>query len=54
MLTFDDMVDHDARWKAFGSDPDWQRIKNIPEYSDARLISKITRTFLTPAAFSQL
>jgi hypothetical protein len=54
MLTFDDMADHDARWKAFGSDPDWQRIKSIPEYADARLISKITRTFLTPAPYSQI
>jgi hypothetical protein len=54
MLTFDDMADHDTRWKAFGSNPDWQRIKNIPEYADARLISKITRTFMLPASFSQL
>jgi hypothetical protein len=54
MLCFDDMAAHDARWKAFGSDPDWQRIKNIPEYADARIISKITRTFLDPTAFSQL
>ncbi|HEY4110239.1 NIPSNAP family protein, partial [Puia sp.] len=54
MLTFDDMADHDARWKAFGSDPDWKTISKKPEYSDARLISKITRIFLTPAAFSQV
>ena len=54
MLTFDDMADHDARWKAFGSDPDWKTVSKKPEYSDARLISKITRTFLTPASYSQV
>jgi len=54
MLCFDDMEGHDARWKAFGSDPDWQRIKAIPEYSDALLISKITRTFLSPTGYSQI
>jgi len=54
MLTFDDMADHDARWKAFGSDPDWKTVSKRPEYSDARLISKITRTFLTPAPYSQV
>lgn len=54
MLTFDDMTDHDARWKAFGSDPDWKTISKKPEYSDARLISKITRTFLAPTPWSQV
>lgn len=54
MLTFDDWTDHDARWKAFGSDPDWKTISKRPEYSDARLISKITRIFLTPAPYSQV
>ena len=54
MLCFDDMNDHDARWKAFGNDPDWQRLKGMDEYSDARLITRITRTFLTPTPYSQL
>ena len=54
MLCFDDMVAHDAHWKAFGTDPDWKRISTMPEYLDAKLISKITRTFLTPAAYSQV
>jgi hypothetical protein len=54
MLCFDNMEGHDARWKAFGSDPDWQRIRSMPEYSDARLISKITRTFLSPSGYSQI
>lgn len=54
MLCFDNMEAHDTHWKAFGTDPEWKKISTIPEYSDARLISKITRTFLTPAGYSQI
>lgn len=54
MLCFDNMDDHDARWKAFGNDPRWKELKAMNEYSDARLITRITRTFLTPTAYSQI
>ncbi len=54
MLCFDNMEAHDARWKAFGSDPEWKKISGMPEYADALLISKITRTFLEPTAYSQI
>ncbi len=54
MLTFDDMAEHDANWKAFGGDAEWKRIKAIPEYADAKIVSRITRTFLTPTGFSQI
>lgn len=54
LLTFDDMAEHDRNWKAFGSDPEWKRISAIPDYKDAKIVSRITRTFLVPAAFSQI
>lgn len=54
MLTFDDMAEHDQNWKTFGSDPDWKKISAMPEYANAKIVSKITRTFLTPADFSQV
>lgn len=54
MLTFDDMAEHDKNWKAFGGDPEWNRIKAIPEYADAKIVSGITRTFLLPTSFSQI
>ena len=54
MLCFDDMAAHDVHWKAFGSDPEWKRISTMPEYTDAKLISKITRTFLRPSTCSQV
>jgi len=54
LLTFDDMAEHDQNWKKFGGDPDWKKISSMPEYADAKIVSNITRTFLTPTAFSQI
>lgn len=54
MLTFDDMEEHDRNWKTFGSDPEWKKISSMPEYSNDKIVSRITRTFLTPAACSQV
>ncbi len=54
MLQFADMNEHDASWKAFGSSPAWNKLKAIPEYADAKIVSKITSTFLVPTEFSQI
>jgi hypothetical protein len=54
MLTFDDMPEHDKNWKSFISDPEWKKISSVPEYADAKIVSKITRTFLLPCAASQV
>jgi len=54
MLTFDDMDEHDRNWKTFGSDPEWKKISSMPEYANAKIVSRITRTFLVPTAFSQV
>ena len=54
MLTFDDMDEHDRNWKAFGGDAQWKEIKSIPEYADAKIVSRITRTFLVPSPVSQI
>jgi hypothetical protein len=54
MVTFDDMESHGKHWKSFGSDPEWKKVSANPDYADAKLVSKITSTFLTPLAFSQI
>lgn len=54
MITFDNMEDHDAKWKSFGSDVEWKRISTMPEYSDKLNVSRIMSTFLVPAAYSQV
>lgn len=52
MLTFKDMAERDANWKAFSADADWKRISAAPEY--ANTVSNIIRVFLEPAAYSQI
>lgn len=54
MLVFDDMTNHDAAWKTFAGSPEWNKLKAIPEYADAKIISKITSTFLAPVGYSQV
>jgi hypothetical protein len=54
MLTYTDMAEQDRNWKTFGSDPEWKKLSSMPQYTDARLISRITATFLIPADFSQI
>jgi hypothetical protein len=54
MVTFDDMEAHDAHWKSFGADAEWKKISAIPDYADAKLVSRITSTMLIPLACSQI
>ncbi|MDN3656157.1 NIPSNAP family protein [Ferruginibacter paludis] len=54
MLTFDDMAEHDRNWKLFSSDPEWKKISSMPDYADAKIVSRITSTFLSPTPFSQI
>jgi hypothetical protein len=54
MITFDDMAAHDSHWKAFGGDAEWKKISSVPEYADAKLVSKITSTFIVPTVYSQI
>jgi hypothetical protein len=52
MITFANMQEHDKNWAAFGADPDWQRILKLPEYANS--VSRITKIFLEPTAYSQI
>jgi hypothetical protein len=52
MITFKDLEDKGAHWKAFGGDAEWKKISGVPEYADALLVSKITSTMLAPTAYS--
>jgi hypothetical protein len=52
MISFKNMEERDRNWKAFGQDPDWQKISKAPEY--ANTVSKIYRTFLEPLPYSQI
>ncbi|RFS14936.1 NIPSNAP family protein [Emticicia sp. C21] len=52
MLTFKNMEERDANWKAFSADADWKRVSALPEY--ANTVSRIIRVFLEPTTYSQI
>ena len=52
MLTFKNMEERDANWKAFSADADWKRISPLPDY--ANTVSRIIRVFLEPTTYSQI
>jgi len=54
MTTFESLADRENKWKAFGSDPDWQKMRAIPEYADALIVSNISIAILRPLAFSEI
>ena len=54
LLAFDDETARTEAWNKFRTDPEWIKLKSIPEYEDKRIVSKITNKLLTPAEFSQI
>ncbi|MHC4425891.1 MAG: NIPSNAP family protein [Planctomycetota bacterium] len=52
MLVFDDLTDRDKKWKVFGGDPEWKKLKANPAYKDT--VSNITDIILRPASYSQI
>lgn len=52
MLWFNDMEEREANWAKFVGSPEWDVMKNKPEYANS--VSKVKKKFLTPADFSQL
>ena len=54
MLTFDDLAGREKLWSAFGRDPEWQKMRAIPELADALIVSNISNAILRPLPFSQI
>jgi hypothetical protein len=54
LLVFPDEDGRKSAWDRFRQDPDWIKLKAIPEYADKEIVSKITNKILTPASYSQL
>ena len=54
MLAFKDEGELNANWQRFRTDPEWQKLKAMPEYADKAILSGITNILLRPAAGSQI
>jgi hypothetical protein len=54
MLVHENMAAREKSWGNFSADPEWQKVRATPGYSDAEIVSNITTVFLRPAAYSQI
>ncbi len=54
MLSFDSLAERDRLWSAFGSDPEWQKLRSQPELSDTEIVANISNVILRPLAFSTI
>ena len=52
MTTFENKAARDAHWKAFGSSPEWTKLKAEPQYLNN--MSKNTSFFMYPVEYSDL
>lgn len=54
MLSFPDLSELNAKWKAFSSDPEWKKLTNSPKFNYESIVSNITNLILNPASYSQI
>ena len=52
MLSYDDLAARERLWSAFGSDPEWQKLRTQPHFSDAEIVANISNVILGPLPFS--
>jgi hypothetical protein len=46
MLTFPDLQTQTAHWTAFAGDPTWKELSHKPGFTDAEIVSNISRALV--------
>lgn len=54
LIPFEDAASREKAWKAFGDNPDWQRLRDASIRKGGEIVRNITNMFLAPASFSML
>jgi hypothetical protein len=54
LLVFPDDEGRKTAWNRFREDPEWLKLRAIPEYADKEIVSRITNVILTPAPYSEI
>jgi hypothetical protein len=54
MLSFPDLSELTAKWKAFMSDPDWKRLSGSSKFNYEAIVSNVTNLVLNPTKYSQI
>jgi hypothetical protein len=54
LLTYPDLATRERNWNAFRADPEWEKLRNTPGYTDAEIVSSISNVLLAPTTYSQV
>ena len=54
ILAYDDLAARDKVWRAFGADPEWQKLRSTPGLTDPEIVSNISNALLRPLPFSPI
>lgn len=54
MLSFPDLGEMNAKWAAFGADPEWKKLTNLPKFNFEPIVSNISNQILSPTSYSQI
>jgi hypothetical protein len=54
LLAFPDEAGRKAAWDRFRADPEWLKLRAVPEYADKEIVSRITNRVLTPTTYSEI
>lgn len=54
MLSYPDLGEMNAKWAAFGADPEWKKLTSSPRFNFEEIVSNITNLVLTPTSYSQV
>ena len=54
MLSYDSVETREENWRKFLSHPDWIKLRSMPGYSDAEIVSNIHSCFLRPTNYSPI
>lgn len=54
LLVFPDDDGRKAAWDKFRVDPDWLKLRAVPEYADKEIVSRITNILMTPTSYSEI
>ncbi len=54
MLSFPDLAEMNAKWKAFGADPEWKKLTGSPKFNYEAIVSNVSNLILNPTSYSQI
>ncbi len=54
MVAFENLAAREKNWAGFGSDPEWVKLRNTPEFSVPPLVSNISNAILNPVNGSDI